>query len=348
MKGKFRIYLILILLIGTLTDSGCSDNDGGSSSAIEGYSGRVLTSNDFAADSSLVARNEDLLVVALNPPSAADQIPKSSAGSSVSIPYYNDTTYTYSVCWEEGVGSAHYASLIDAYGNEVFSIHTGECIDRVVDKGNYVIKFYHDGTSASTTIFLEPIDTSTSDSSTVIDQKTSSDGVEMDPSQYEALIRTKSCPGCNLMDANLARMKLPDANLTNANLSHASMNGSDFQNANLTGANLFGSSLRETTLTGADATGANMNWADLNLADLSQATLAKAMLQGSNMTGATMTGTVLTQASLQAAVFSRANLSQANLNGARLSKTGFTGASLSSATWVDGRTCAEGSIGTCN
>ena len=51
---------------------------------------------------------------------------------------------------------------------------------------------------------------------------------------------------------------------------------------------------------------------------------------------------------LRSANLSRANLSEADLRSANLTGAYLRGADLSGATWIDGRTCAKGSTGTCN
>jgi hypothetical protein len=67
-----------------------------------------------------------------------------------------------------------------------------------------------------------------------------------------------------------------------------------------------------------------------------------ALLVGADLRSAELVGTSLKQANLSFADLSRANLLQAELRGANLS-----GARLGNAVWVDGRVCAEGSVGLC-
>jgi len=62
-----------------------------------------------------------------------------------------------------------------------------------------------------------------------------------------------------------------------------------------------------------------------------------------NLTGADLFGSNLTGADLSDADFTGASLYEANLTGAYLDD-----AILNGAIWIDGRVCAEGSIGTCN
>lgn len=112
----------------------------------------------------------------------------------------------------------------------------------------------------------------------------------------------KSCPGCNLFQAdlmyrdgkkmdlsgarlrqsNLALATFDDVNLSGANLSVANLfgtrfNRSNFAKANLQNATAVGTFFGSSNLSGADLTGANLSGADLKIArGLSQAQLNKA------------------------------------------------------------------------
>jgi hypothetical protein len=86
--------------------------------------------------------------------------------------------------------------------------------------------------------------------------------------------------------------------------------------------------------------------AQLSKADLSSADLSMSYLSAANLTGANLQGADLRGAVMQAVFLRDADLSQANLDGAVLSGT-FLGADFSGATWIDGRRCAEGSVGEC-
>lgn len=66
------------------------------------------------------------------------------------------------------------------------------------------------------------------------------------------------------------------------------------------------------------------------------------LLVGVDLQGADLTGANLQHANLKYANLMRANLRQAKLEGADL-----TGVQLGGATWLDGRICAEGSVGRC-
>lgn len=85
----------------------------------------------------------------------------------------------------------------------------------------------------------------------------------------------------------------------------------------MAGAKLEGADLRGKNLSGYDFRGADLEDANLSGANLSNANFKNADLENTNLKGAIITGTI------------------------------FSGAELEYATWVDGRVCAEGSIGGC-
>ncbi len=79
---------------------------------------------------------------------------------------------------------------------------------------------------------------------------------------FNRLLTTNACRGCNLSGAVLNRLNLAEADLEGADLSGAQLNA-----ASLTGANLRGANLRGAWLGGADMTGANLLGANLEGAD---------------------------------------------------------------------------------
>jgi len=119
--------------------------------------------------------------------------------------------------------------------------------------------------------------------------------------------------GCKFVGAQLFQKELIAANLMNANLQTASL-----QSSNLTLANL--------------------KYAQLHLANLVNADFSKANLTGADLMGANLTR----------AVFKQANLSYANFRDAVIEDTDFSNARLDNAIWIDGRTCAINSTGSCN
>jgi len=99
---------------------------------------------------------------------------------------------------------------------------------------------------------------------------------------FKNLIRTNSCPACDLAGAILTRINLAGANLAGANLAGAKLNLADLSGADLSGANLQGASLGGADLAGADLSGAN---------------LTGAVLQGAYLKGARLDGEIATRAS---------------------------------------------------
>jgi uncharacterized protein YjbI with pentapeptide repeats len=83
-----------------------------------------------------------------------------------------------------------------------------------------------------------------------------------DPTQLEQFLKTKSCPSCDLTEANflglgLAKANLKGAFLAGANFYRATLTGADLTGADLAGANLEGATLK-------DATGVNFSGAKTN------------------------------------------------------------------------------------
>lgn len=99
----------------------------------------------------------------------------------------------------------------------------------------------------------------------------------------------------------------------------------------------------------SDAPANYVDWrgCDLSRAILSNSELIDADLRGANLSGANLSGADLTGANLMGANLFRANLTNANLFDANLNDARLSVADMRNATWSDGRTCAEGSIGSC-
>jgi uncharacterized protein YjbI with pentapeptide repeats len=75
----------------------------------------------------------------------------------------------------------------------------------------------------------------------------------------QRLLKTKSCPSCDLAGADLRQAKLNDANLEGANLAGALLSYADLSGANLKTADLRGAHLGGADLGYADFEGANLN-----------------------------------------------------------------------------------------
>jgi hypothetical protein len=93
---------------------------------------------------------------------------------------------------------------------------------------------------------------------------------------------------------------------------------------------------------------APLTGASLINAQLESASLMSAKLNKANLSGAKLTYAMLSEANLSGANLSNANMENAQLMGANLTGAILTNANLSWATWTDGSTCGEGSIGKCN
>lgn len=106
------------------------------------------------------------------------------------------------------------------------------------------------------------------------------------------------------------------------NLSETRLEGADFSSKNLTG----------VSFVNADLEGANFQCANLSEANFEHSDLEEVNFSGANLSNVN---------------FYHADLEEANLKGANIEGADFKNAELEYATWVDGRICAEGSIGSC-
>lgn len=111
----------------------------------------------------------------------------------------------------------------------------------------------------------------------------------------------------------------------------------DKRGLNLTGLHVRNARMEKTRLDDAQLGGADLSYAVLTGASLRNVQFSGSVLLGAEMTGADLSGADLAGANLQYAVLKGAVLAGTRLNSARLDK----------ATWVDGRVCAEDSIGSC-
>ncbi|MCP4574844.1 MAG: pentapeptide repeat-containing protein [Deltaproteobacteria bacterium] len=232
MKARIIAMVVLFVFSGVLTNV-----YGESHQRRSGVPARVLTSYDFIKDPDLVARNDDLVLIFLD----AAKIPE------MSIPYENSQTHTRTICWDQE-GSSHMATLIDEYGDSVFTLGPGECVSPTLETGFYTLNLYHDGTSKPATFVLQP---------TFGEGGGAETGVSANYSQadLDQLKNTKQCPECNLIGADLHYWDLTEANLIGAILGWADLTQAVLSEAVLTWANLF-----RASLTGADLS--NATWTD--------------------------------------------------------------------------------------
>jgi uncharacterized protein YjbI with pentapeptide repeats len=121
-----------------------------------------------------------------------------------------------------------------------------------------------------------------------------------DKNDLEQLKTTRSCPKCNLVGADLSKIRLlvegansEGANLRGANLTTVDLNGASLQNADLRGA---------FTNWGGIGASLNLNGANLQGANLTGAKFPRSTMRGANLMNANLTGTILTGADLQGAI----------------------------------------------
>lgn len=88
----------------------------------------------------------------------------------------------------------------------------------------------------------------------------------------------------------------------------------------------------DKNLAGAQLEGADFCKKDFSGVDFRGAELEEVNFQGANLSNADFKG---------------ADLEEANLKGANITGANFKGAELEFTIWVDGRVCAEGSVGGC-
>jgi uncharacterized protein YjbI with pentapeptide repeats len=134
---------------------------------------------------------------------------------------------------------------------------------------------------------------------------------------------------CNLLKANLDRVKLNRSILINGDLRQAKLTGAnlsdtDLTKANLTQANLDRVNLMQASLTAANLTNAKLHQANLNKADLSDALLDGCQFQQASLSSANLMGAVCIQADFRKANFSKSNLSRVDFSGANLDLVNFT------------------------
>ncbi len=391
-RGHFRLKRLAIpSLLGAIAVAsigGCGGGGGGGGQS----STPALTENDFSADPSLVADPERGVVVDFLESPTAPTPDQDTAGIGVDvIPYEYTRTATDTFCWDDDdLEAGHFMTLIDSGGAEILRLQAnGACVTADIEPGQYTLRIVHDDRSAETVpVFIEVVNGASSAALEAGLVKTAGllladtmggiglaqPALAQSPAAtpVDTLLRTKSCPGCRLEFANLARVSLAGAKLSaailsganlseailsraeldGANLSEAILSGAELSSASvfdadLTRANLRGARMRQTNLFRSHLPNADLEGADLVVAELEEADLTRANLVGTNLhsaglIAATLVDANLTNADLTYAYMCRANVNGANLTGADLSyaKFGGTGRDLC-------HTCAPNSIGQC-
>ena len=100
------------------------------------------------------------------------------------------------------------------------------------------------------------------------------------------LLEARSCPKCELADADLVHSDLRNTNLRAADLQRANLSRSRLDGADLRDADLRFSSLKGASLRGADLRGARLAGTDLRQADLSGSLINPGALERSHWLGA--------------------------------------------------------------
>lgn len=138
-------------------------------------------------------------------------------------------------------------------------------------------------------------------------------------------------------EMNTACQPEPHAQCSWARMHGAQWSGRDLSDATLLSIRLDGADLSRANLARANFQVANLAKANLMMANLEDAHMHAVNLQEANLMLANLTGVNLLDADLRGA----------NLRGAKLQKAILIAAKLDGATWVDGRVCAQGSVGEC-
>lgn len=108
----------------------------------------------------------------------------------------------------------------------------------------------------------------------------------------KTLVKTKQCPKCYLVGADLGGAELSNGDLRGANLRGVRFNG-NMSGADLSGADLRGFSGGSATLRGANLSGANLEGASLRGANLRGADLSNVDLSAVDLTYADLSGAIL-------------------------------------------------------
>lgn len=124
--------------------------------------------------------------------------------------------------------------------------------------------------------------------------------------------------------------------------------GVEWDNCNLVGANLSRVRLRGSSLHGINFSGGNMTLSDVSYSDLSFSVMSFSHLSNANFENSNMKGANLRSSVVRGANFKNADLRYSDFTGADIAGAIFDGADLSKARWVDGHICAVGSVGVCN
>ncbi|MBE9061320.1 pentapeptide repeat-containing protein [cf. Phormidesmis sp. LEGE 11477] len=136
--------------------------------------------------------------------------------------------------------------------------------------------------------------------------------IAADPTAIQQLMKTNSCPGCDLNGADFRRLDLSGADLTGADLEGANFYYANLDGAQLHGANLVDANLAYTSLRYAILDSADLRYAILDRTDLSDSSLIAADLRESYIDETIFDRTILDSADLRDTLPLSANFSSAS------------------------------------
>lgn len=380
---KNLILYIALILVLPLFILGCDENN-------NGINGTALTENDFAEDSALKANTElGVIVTLLEAPNSVMLENDTGTVGVDEIPVTFRQQVDQTFCWDaDDPDAMDFMEIRDSQGDLVLLVEAnGDCVTQVIQPGDYVMIFHHDGRSEDTDpIFIipDPNDAQQARKSRGLFNRFKqnaanilgglksalyNNAIAQIEENINTLIKTNNCQDCDLIGANLSGADLKGADLTGAIVAEADLSGANLQQAilnktildktNLSGADLSGANLQQAILAGSQLIGAKLSGANLSGAELFRAKLQDAVLPEANLQDANLDRASLVEANLQDVDLSRASLNRADLTRADLTRANLTGANLSGAnlsgtifrraTWIDGSCiCSEISVGACN
>ncbi len=127
---------------------------------------------------------------------------------------------------------------------------------------------------------------------------------------FNRLLTTNACRGCNLSGAVLNRLNLAEADLEGADLSGAQLNAASLARADLRGANLRGAWLGGADLTGANLLGADWEGADFTLNGKPGGEVGQQVTAGAQQTVNNMLTSIFSAAQTDAAAGQNAPVSE--------------------------------------
>lgn len=341
-----RYFSAVILIAIPLPLFVLSCGSSSDSVACKSVSDTAVHENTLASNKGLCASFDVVIISTLEPAAGYHEGDTGVAGQDI-IPINIDAEENLEFAIDDSTGSGHYAQLLDQRHQVALTIESGAPAYATVAEGSYYLKLHNTGAD-SLLIFIRREDASVA----------SRTAQAMSDSSKTILITTGSCERCDLSGANLSNLNLNGVNLfmswlnnTNlswsylqsadlsqtqmreANLSHATLISASFRNAAITRSNFSNARAGSVNFMNVSGEGAIFNGTDLAQASFVEANLESCNLRSTNLSGAD---------------FTNANMQKCDLTSAAgTSDTIFTSADLSGATWHDGTTCGDGSVGMC-